>query len=91
MPKQFLNVKQVAKILGVTALTIRNWDKKGKLQAYRNPINNYRVYKVEDIEKLLGDIEESRTPEGVASRPYGAGKKIAVSEPKVKKLSVEEL
>ena len=79
MPKQFLNVKQVAKILGVTSLTIRNWDKRGKLQAYRNPINNYRVYKVEDVERLLGDIEESKT------------KKIAVREPKVKKLSVEEL
>ena len=79
MPKQFLNVKQVAKILGVTALTVRNWDKRGKLQAYRNPINNYRVYKVEDVEKLLGDIEDSRT------------KKIIVSESKVKKLLVQEL
>lgn len=79
MPKQFLNVKQVAKILGVTALTIRNWDKRGKLQAYRNPINNYRVYKVEDVEKLLDDIENSKT------------KKVAISEPKVKKLLVEEL
>ena len=85
MPKQFLNVKQVAKILGVTALTIRNWDKRGKLQAYRNPINNYRVYKVEDVERLLSDIEESRT------LPAQAGKKIAVSEPKIKKLLVEEL
>ena len=85
MPKQFLNVKQVAKILGVTALTIRNWDKRGKLQAYRNPINNYRVYKVEDVERLLGDIEKSRT------LPAQAGKKIAVNEPKVKKIVVEEL
>ena len=85
MPKQFLNVKQVAKILGVTALTIRNWDKRGKLQAYRNPINNYRVYKVEDVERLLGDIEESISPSA------RAGKKIAVHEPKVKKLLVEEL
>lgn len=84
MPKQFLNVKQVARILGVTPLTIRNWDKRGKLQAYRNPINNYRVYKVEDVEKLLGDIEETKNaiPEN---------KKISVNETKVKKLSVEEI
>lgn len=84
MPKQFLNVKQVARILGVTSLTIRNWDKRGKLQAYRNPINNYRVYKVEDVEKLLGDIEETKnaTPEN---------KKISVNETKVKKLTIEEL
>jgi len=80
MPKQFLNVKQVAKLLGVTPLTIRNWDKRGKLQAYRNPINNYRVYKIEDVEKLLGQIDESKGNE--IPRP---------AEPKIKKLSVEEL
>ncbi|MBI2003642.1 MAG: MerR family transcriptional regulator [Parcubacteria group bacterium] len=80
MPKQFLNVKQVARILGVTPLTIRNWDKRGKLQAYRNPINNYRVYKVEDVERLLDDIEESKDK-----------KIIQPSEPKTKKLVIEEL
>ncbi|MEK7579599.1 MAG: helix-turn-helix domain-containing protein [Patescibacteria group bacterium] len=85
MPKQFLNVKQVAKILGVTPLTIRNWDKRGKLQAYRNPINNYRVYKIGDVEKLLEEIDESRN---ILSQE----KKIAVIEtPKIKKLLVEEL
>lgn len=80
MPKQFLSVKQVAKILGVTSLTIRNWDKRGKLQAYRNPINNYRVYKVEEVEKLLGEIDESKGKEFNESR-----------ESKVRKLLVEEL
>jgi len=87
MPKQFLSVKQVSKILGVTSLTVRNWDKRGKLQAYRNPINNYRVYKIEDVEKLLGDIDQSKGPEGVRQvGTYGASKK---TEPK--KLVVEEL
>ena len=55
--KRYLKVKEVAKILGVTPLTLRNWDKSGKLKAYRNPINNYRVYKSEDIEFLLRKIE----------------------------------
>ena len=83
MPKQFLNVKQVAKILGVTPLTIRNWDKRGKLQAYRNPINNYRVYKVDDVEKLLEGIENSK------GAPKEISEKAASNEPK--KISVEEL
>lgn len=91
MPKQFLNVKQVAKILGVTPLTVRNWDKRGKLQAYRNPINNYRVYKVEDVEKLLGDIELSKTLPAPDRAGGQADKKIVINEPKVKKISVEEL
>ena len=55
--KRYLKVKEVAKILGVTPLTLRNWDKSGKLKAYRNPINNYRVYKPEDIEFFLRKIE----------------------------------
>jgi len=55
--KRYLKVKEVAKILGVTPLTLRNWDKAGKLKAYRNPINNYRVYKPEDIEFFLRKIE----------------------------------
>ena len=60
MPKKFLNVKEVANLLGVTPLTIRNWDQRGKLLAYRNPVNNYRLYKIEDVEILLLQIDQSR-------------------------------
>ena len=60
MPKKFLNVKEVARLLGVTPLTVRNWDQRGKLAAYRNPVNNYRLYKIEDVEGLLKEIEQSR-------------------------------
>ena len=47
-------------MVGVTPLTVRNWDQKGKLVAYRNPMNNYRLYKVEDVEVLMRMIEKSR-------------------------------
>ena len=47
-------------MVGVTPLTVRNWDQKGKLVAYRNPMNNYRLYKVEDVEVLMRMIEQSR-------------------------------
>ncbi len=63
MPKKFLNVKEVARLLGVTPLTVRNWDAKGKLIAYRNPVNNYRMYKIEDVESLIKQIERSVDPE----------------------------
>jgi len=55
--KRYLTVKQTADLLGVTPLTLRNWDKSGKLVAYRNPLNNYRIYKPEDIEFFLRKIE----------------------------------
>ncbi len=57
MPKKYLTVKEVARLLGITPLTVRNWDKKGVLIAYRNPINNYRLYKIEDVEELIKKIE----------------------------------
>lgn len=60
MPKKYLMVQEVARLLGVTPLTIRNWDSKGKLAAYRHPVNNYRMYKVEDVEALIRRIETSR-------------------------------
>ncbi len=60
MPKKYLTVTEVAQILGVTPLTVRNWDKKGALVAYRNPANNYRLYKVEEVENFLKRIEHSK-------------------------------
>ncbi len=79
MPKQYLTVNEVAKILGVSPLTIRNWDQKGRLIAHRNPFNNYRLYKTDDVEKILKDIEQSK------------GKTFAPlpEKPKFRKLTIE--
>ena len=60
VPKKFLTVREVAQLIGVTPLTVRNWDTKGKLVAYRNPMNNYRLYKVEDVEIVMRQIEGSK-------------------------------
>ena len=58
MANQYITIKQASKILGVTPLTLRNWDKNGKLLAYRHPMNNYRVYKIEDLETVIQEIED---------------------------------
>jgi len=55
--KLYFTIKEASKILGVSALTLRNWDKNGKLEAKRHPMNNYRVYKKEDLEALIQGIE----------------------------------
>jgi DNA-binding transcriptional MerR regulator len=60
MDKRYINIKQAAKILGVSALTLRNWDNSGKFPAGRHPISNYRVYDVKDLEQLLIDLETSK-------------------------------
>lgn len=56
MENKYLTIKQAAKKLGVSPLTLRNWDNSGKFPAGRHPISNYRVYKTEDIENLLSQM-----------------------------------
>ncbi len=55
--KNLITIKEAAELFGVTPLTLRNWDKKGKLKALRHPLNNYRVYKKSDIEALMQSME----------------------------------
>ena len=62
MNGQFLTIKEAAKYLGVTPLTLRNWDKSGKLPTTRHPMSNYRIYKSEDLEKLVKDIDAGTVP-----------------------------
>lgn len=57
MANLYITIKQASKILGVSSLTLRNWDNNGKLKAHRHPMNNYRVYKIEDLEKVIHEIE----------------------------------
>ena len=60
METQYITIKNAAKMLGITPLTLRNWDKKGTLTAYRNPVNNYRVYRLDQIQLFLRKIENSK-------------------------------
>ena len=57
MTKQYISIKEASNILGVSPLTLRNWDKNGKLKAHRHPMNNYRVYSVNDLETVIREIE----------------------------------
>ncbi len=78
MANLFITIKQASKILGVSPLTLRNWDNNGKLKAHRHPINNYRVYKIEDLENVIRDIEA------------GTGRRISTKK-EIKKLIVKHL
>lgn len=60
MENKYVTIKKAAAILGVSTLTLRNWDNSGKFPAGRHPISNYRVYRIEDIEAILMEIEESK-------------------------------
>ena len=55
----FLGVKQAAELLGVSPNTIRSWGANGQIPEYRHPVNNYRLYKREDLDEVLRELEAS--------------------------------
>lgn len=63
--KQYVHIKEAATLLGVSPMTLRNWDQRGKLLSIRNPMNGYRLYKRSDLEKLLHQIELGQAPKTV--------------------------
>lgn len=60
----YMSVSEAAEFIGVTPLTLRNWDKSGKLKAVRNPMNGYRMYEKEALEKFLSQIQEKEAQNG---------------------------
>jgi MerR family transcriptional regulator, copper efflux regulator len=56
--KDYMTIAEAADYIGVSPMTLRRWDKAGKLQAKRHPMNRYRLYKKSDLEKILNRIEE---------------------------------
>ena len=55
---EFLTVAEAAELLGVSASTLRNWDRAEKLKATRHPINGYRLYNKAELEKLMNRIRK---------------------------------
>ena len=53
----YLSITEAANFLGVSINTLRNWERRNKIIVYRNPQNDYRLYKKEDLEALLNSIE----------------------------------
>jgi DNA (cytosine-5)-methyltransferase 1 len=54
--KDYFEVKEASEVLGVCKKTIKNWEKKGFISSIRHPVSRYRLYKREDIQKLLNQI-----------------------------------
>ncbi|HBO44974.1 MAG TPA: MerR family DNA-binding transcriptional regulator [Planctomycetaceae bacterium] len=58
---EYIRINKAAKYLGVCRNTLRNWGQTGKIPEHRHPVNNYRLFKVSDLEKLLAETEASTT------------------------------
>ena len=47
------SINEFSKILGVSAQTLRNWDKNGKLHPHHTSSNGYRYYSHEQLHKVM--------------------------------------
>ncbi len=54
----YLRVREAAEMLGVAPNTVRAWGASGKIPEYRNPVNNYRLYRQDDLQQLLKHLEQ---------------------------------
>jgi DNA (cytosine-5)-methyltransferase 1 len=55
--KDFLRISEAAEHLGVSPNTLRNWESAGKIVAHRHPVNDYRLFRREDLDALLKKVE----------------------------------
>ncbi len=55
--EKYINVGEAAKLLGVSKETLRRWDKSGKFESIRHPINNYRVYPESNVLSLVEELQ----------------------------------
>ncbi len=54
--KEYVTVKRAAEMLGISIMTLHRWDCSGKLKAKRHPLNGYRLYNGQEINRLLKKI-----------------------------------
>ena len=47
--ERLFSIEEAAEILDISKETLRRWDNENKLNSIRNPINNYREYRKEDL------------------------------------------
>lgn len=52
----YLRISEAAEYLGVSPNTLRNWVNAGKVVAIRHPLNDYRLFKREDLDSLLKQV-----------------------------------
>lgn len=54
----YLRVSEAAEYLGVSPNTLRNWENAGKIVAHRHPMNSYRLFKREELDALLQQVQQ---------------------------------
>ena len=60
---KYYSINKFSKILGVSAQTLRNWDKSNRLKPHHTTLNGYRYYSQEQLNSILNisENENKRT------------------------------
>ncbi len=56
----YLRISEAADYLGVSPNTLRNWVNAEKIIAVRHPVNDYRLFKREDLDAVLKKVATAR-------------------------------
>ena len=54
--KDYLRIAEAAEYFGVSPNALRNWVNAGKVTAFRHPVNDYRLFKREDLDAILKQV-----------------------------------
>ncbi|MGO2103468.1 DNA (cytosine-5-)-methyltransferase [Psychroflexus halocasei] len=65
--KDYLTLAETSEIIGKSKETLRRWDKEGILNAVREPVSNYRVYRKSDVQTLLGNLFDEIVEDDVSN------------------------
>ena len=67
--KDFLRISEAAEYLGVSSKTLRNWEHAGKITAHRHPVNGYRLFRQEDLDELLSQVQQPKKDTSEMRKP----------------------
>lgn len=63
----YYSLSETAKLVGKSKETLRRWDREGILNAVREPVSNYRVYRKKDVQTLLGFLFDENVDDEVSN------------------------
>jgi MerR family copper efflux transcriptional regulator len=66
---EYLRISEAADYLGVSPNTLRNWERVGKIVAHRHPMNDYRLFKREELDVLLDQAQKLDEPPKPTGKP----------------------
>jgi DNA (cytosine-5)-methyltransferase 1 len=63
----YISLSEASELLGKSKETLRRWDNEGKLNAVREPMSNYRMYRKSEIDTLFLSFIDGDIPETISN------------------------